>query len=150
MPLEYVGIRVKDLRRAQRFYTKVMGLRVRKRGDIRKEGGGIWVGLSDPRSGHMLELNWYPPGSKFGTKFTPGESLDHIGFLLGNVSERRLVAEYERLLEAGARPTGVTPALTGGWMACVRDPEGNWVEIFRRPTPSELRPKRKKTPRTAA
>ncbi|MCI4363961.1 MAG: VOC family protein [Thermoplasmata archaeon] len=142
MPLEYVGIRVKNLPRSLRFYTRVMGLRVRKRGDIRKEGGGIWVGLTDPRTGHMLELNWYPPGSTFGTRFSPGEALDHVGFLLGNVSERRLETEYRRLLAAGARPTGIAPADTGGWMACVKDPDGNWVEIFRRPTPSELHPKK--------
>ncbi len=139
MILHYVGIRVTDLRKSLRFYTKVMGLRENVRGDFRNEGKGIWVGLEDPRSHAKLELNWYPPRSKFARRFIPGEGLDHIGFLLGNVSRRKLEAEYKRLLRSGARPTRVTPESSEGWQACVLDPDGNWIEIFRWPTPSERR-----------
>ena len=134
MRLHYVGIRVRDLSRSLRFYTRVLGLAVKVRGGDIASGRGVWVGLEDPRSKARLELNWYPRGSIHATPFRPGDALDHVGFLLGAVSRSKLVAEYERLLRAGAGPTALTPAVTEGWMACVTDPDGNWIEIFRLPT----------------
>ena len=143
MRLHYVGIRVSNLRRSLRFYTEVFGLKETIRGDLRGIGRGIWVGLQDPKSKAKLELNWYAPGSRYGVKFRSGEALDHIGFLLGRVSSRELVRTYERLVRAGARPTSITPDTTDGWMACVKDPDGNWLEIFRWPTPAEDRAERR-------
>jgi catechol 2,3-dioxygenase-like lactoylglutathione lyase family enzyme len=142
VPLHYVGLRVTRLRRSVNFYTRVLGLRETIRGDFRKYGRGIWVGLEDRRSHQRLELNWYPPGTPFAPRFRSGEALDHVGFLLGHVGRRTLEAEYERLLAAGARPTPMTPARTDGWMACVRDPDGNWIELFRWPTAAERRAER--------
>lgn len=142
MPLHYVGIRVTNLSRSLRFYRRVLGLREVVRGDDRRSGRGIWVGLSDPRSGARLELNWYPAGSRYATRFSAGEALDHIGFHLGKVPRSRLDSEYRRLLRAGARPTRVTPETSDGWQACVLDPDGNWIEIFRTPTRSETVPQR--------
>lgn len=46
---------------------------------------------------------------------------------------------YERLLKAGAQPT---PESMDGWMACVEDPDGNWIEVFRLPSASERRSER--------
>jgi catechol 2,3-dioxygenase-like lactoylglutathione lyase family enzyme len=143
MQLHYVGIRVSNLPRSLRFYTKVLGLRVMVRGDFRKLGRGVWVGLQDPRSKAKLEINWYPPGSPFGSKYRAGDALDHIGFEIGRASAKRLEQVYAGLLRAGARPTPVTPSQTEGWMACVRDPDGSWMEIFRRPTSAEQRAERR-------
>jgi catechol 2,3-dioxygenase-like lactoylglutathione lyase family enzyme len=145
MPLQYVGIRVSNLERSLRFYTEVLGLREKIRGDNRSEGRGIWVGLEDPRSRVDLELNWYPRSSPFGTPFRTGGALDHIGFRLGAVPRKKLEAEYRRLLDRGARPTRIRPADTNGWMACVRDPDGNWIEIFRTPTLAEKRREHSRT-----
>ncbi len=139
MPLRYTGIRVTNLARSLRFYKVGLHLKETRRGDLRKWGAGIWVLLEDPKSHQRLELNWYPKSSRFATPYQAGDGLDHIGFLLGAVSASRLETEYRRLLRLGARSTQITPKLSEGWVADVRDPDGNWVELFRSPTAFEVR-----------
>jgi catechol 2,3-dioxygenase-like lactoylglutathione lyase family enzyme len=138
--LEYVGLRVRDLDRSVRFYPRLFGLREVKRGDFREDGRGIWVGLTDPESGARLELNWYPPGSRYGTRYVPGEGLDHVGF---SVPKPQLSRVYQRLLALGARPTGVDPKSTEGWPAYLLDPDGNWVELSGIPPTRRRRPRRR-------
>ena len=139
MRLEQVGIRVTNLDRSLRFYTEALGLKVTDRGDTRAWGGGLWVQLKDPRSHRNLELNWYPRGSRFYSRYTFGTEMDHIDFSIGAAPRSALEAVYRRLLRHGARPTGYHPATTEGWMASVRDPDGVWITIGRRPTPAERR-----------
>ncbi|HWG90534.1 MAG TPA: VOC family protein [Candidatus Thermoplasmatota archaeon] len=129
MSLKYVGIRVTDLERSVKFYTEVMGLRVLHQGDLRQYGGGrgLFVHLHDPATGGHLELNWYPPGSPYAGPYAPGEALDHIGFEVENVE-----AEYRRLVALGVPATEVTPESTMGFQACVKDPDGNWIELYKK------------------
>lgn len=134
MYLKYVGIRVTDLERSVRFYTELLGLKEEKRRDTSEWGGGTWVLLKDEESGAQLELNWYTPGSRFGTPYVPGEGLDHVGFVVDDVE-----AAYTDLVSKGAQPTGITPKETDGWVAYVKDPDGNWIEIFQL-TPPKTRP----------
>lgn len=133
MRLEQPGIRVRDLQRSVRFYRKALGLRVERRGDTRAWGGGKWVLLRDPRSGNVLELNWYPRGSLFHEPYRAGTALDHIDFTVGAVGRDVLERAYRTLVRQGAKPTRWRPATTGGWMACVKDPDGLWIKIGRRP-----------------
>lgn len=137
--LEQVGLRVTDLGRSLRFYSKALGLRIRARGDTRSWGGGLWVALEDPRSHRVVELNWYPRGSLFYDRYRVGDGVDHIDFTLGVASQSDLERAYRRLIRAGGRPTGYEPATTAGWMASVLDPDGIWVTLGRRPTASERR-----------
>jgi len=140
MRLEQPGLRVTDLDRSLRFYTRALGLRVRRRGDTRSWGGGLWVLLEDPRSRRQLELNCYPKGSLFGSsRYRAGDALDHIDFTLGVAPAAELERVYRRLLRAGAGPTKYRPETTGGWMASVTDPDGIWITVGRRPTPAERR-----------
>jgi catechol 2,3-dioxygenase-like lactoylglutathione lyase family enzyme len=109
--------------------------------------------LEDPRTKAKLEFKWYPPGSLSTSKSAAGEALDHVGLAIGRASAKTLEREYERPVHAGARPTPVSPTTTAGWMAYVRDPDGNWVEIFRMRTAAELWSKRsrpKRRSRTAS
>ena len=139
MKLEQVGLRVTDLRRSIRFYTRALGLREVRRGDTRSWGGGLWVLLRDPRSRRLVELNWYPRGSLFAGPYRVGDALDHLDFTLGVASRAALDRAYRRLLRHGARPTRWSPATTEGWSAHVLDPDGVWITVGRRPTPAERR-----------
>lgn len=137
--LENAGIRVTDLARSLRFYTRALGLRVVRQGDTRSWGGGRWVLLQDPSSRRQIELNWYPRTSRFYTPFVAGDALDHLDFSLGVAERSALETVCRRLLRHGGRPTGYRPATTEGWMASVRDPDGIWITIGRRPTRKERR-----------
>jgi catechol 2,3-dioxygenase-like lactoylglutathione lyase family enzyme len=142
MRLEQTGIRVRDWTRSLRFYTRALGLQVAKRGDTRAWGGGRWALLEDPRSHRVIELNWYPKGSLFFSPYKAGDALDHVDFTVGVASRAVLERAYRRLLRHGARPTRWRPATTGGWMASVKDPDGVWITIGRRPTAAERRANR--------
>jgi catechol 2,3-dioxygenase-like lactoylglutathione lyase family enzyme len=139
MRFENAGIRVRNFQRSVRFYTKVLGLRVVRRGDTRSWGGGLWALLQDPRTRRVIELNWYPKGSMFYAPFRPGDALDHLDFSIGSASRAELERTYQRLLHRGAKPTRWSPSTTEGWMASVLDPDGIWVTVGRRPTPAERR-----------
>ncbi|MGB6500462.1 MAG: VOC family protein [Thermoplasmata archaeon] len=135
--LEQAGLRVTNLERSLRFYTRALGLRVSARGDTRAWGGGLWVQLEDPRSHRHIELNWYPRGSRFGGRYSVGDGIDHLDFTLGVATRASLERTYRALLRAGGRPTGLEPSTTEGWMASVRDPDGVWITVGRRPTVGE-------------
>jgi catechol 2,3-dioxygenase-like lactoylglutathione lyase family enzyme len=139
MRLEYLGIRVTNLARSVQFYTRALGLVVIRKGDTRSWGGGKWVLLRDPKSRRLVELNWYPKGSRFYTPFRTGDALDHLDFTIGAADRAVLERVYRRLLRFGAKPTGYHPATTEGWMASVKDRDGIWITVGRRPTRSERR-----------
>ncbi len=123
MKFVYTGIRVQDMERALDFYTRIMGMRVTHRVPIEETGGEV-AGLRSAGSAHELELNFYPPGSRFWSSYEPGEGLDHLAF---NVQDAD--ATYGELVAKGAQPA-LEPFDEGGWrLAYIRDPDGNWIEL---------------------
>jgi len=113
------------LKRALHFYKRTMEMRESLRGKM--EHGGIWVELKSPGSAQRLELNYYPPRSKFFEKFRIGSELDHLAFWVKDVDK-----QYERLLANGAR-RAVAPFSDHRYrFAFVRDPDGIWIELIGR------------------
>jgi lactoylglutathione lyase len=133
MYLGYFGIRVTDLKKSLMFYQVLLGLKVIKRGDNTKNGGGIYILLADKESGQRLELNWYPKESIFATEYSPGEGLDHIGFRVSDVKQ-----ETRRLRRNGYKVIDVPKSISGPQLgdeystvlAYVKDPDGNWIELY--------------------
>jgi lactoylglutathione lyase len=121
----YTGIRVKNLNRSIEFYTETMGMKEVRRG--RMEAGGVWVELMSRGSDHPLELNYYPPESRFYENYVEGSELDHLAFACDDV--RR---DYEKALAGGAT-SAVEPWEEGSsTLAFVRDPDGVWIELHSR------------------
>ena len=96
MDFIYTGIRVKDLDRSIKFYIETMDMKEVRRGKMK--AGGIWVELISEGSGHPLELNYYPPGSKFYERYVEGSELDHLAFACDDVRK-----SYREALAGGAR-----------------------------------------------
>ena len=119
--LEYVGIRVRDLERARRFYTEGLGLVPVSSG--RMAAGGVWETLKDPESGALLELNFYPDSPVY----REGDELDHLGFRVTDIA-----GTIQRLVALGAR-VRIPPFDEGGVrLVFLSDPDGVWIELFDR------------------
>ena len=118
----YSGIRVRDLRKSQEFYTRAIGMKVVASGTM--PHGGKWVQLRGRGSDQTLELNWYPEGSRFYAEYAVGEELDHLAFKVGDVKKA-----YDLLLSKGATPA-VTPGESKGTEVYVKDPDGVWIELL--------------------
>jgi len=100
----YTGIRVRNLERARRFYRDALGMRVVNRG--RMDAGGLFVHLKSPESSQVLELNWYPPRTRFHEPYANGSELDHLAFWCRDVR-----ADFGRLLgKIWSRVVGGAPA----------------------------------------
>jgi lactoylglutathione lyase len=119
----YVGIRVTDVQKSIDFYTKLLGMKVTGRGKI-KETKGETVGLQTEEGGFVLELNHYDKASRFNTKYTPGEGLDHLAFKVDNLDKA-----LEEARKAG-HPVICEMKSSGGRWAYIEDPDGNWIELF--------------------
>lgn len=133
MFLSYVGIRVTDLDRSVKFYSEVFGLKVVRSGDLSDKGGGKYVLLRDNISGQRLELNWYPEGSKYATKYEPGEGLDHLGVKVDDVSAKLKELEAKGF-EVVAIPDSLSEQSFGNALTThsgfAKDPDGNWIGLY--------------------
>ena len=118
----YTGIRVRNLKRSLAFYTKAFGMKVVNEGTMGH--GGKYVHLVGDGSRQKLELNWYPPGGRFYTRYRKGEEMDHLAFVVDDVRKA-----YRELVARGAKP-GIPPAKAEGIEVYVKDPDGIWIELL--------------------
>ena len=122
----YTGIRVKDLEESIRFYKEALGFNVILKGKM-KTHEGTYVQMRTPTGKQILELNYYPPGSKFFERYVTGSELDHLAFSCDDVRK-----SYKKALAGGAT-SAVEPWDEGGsTLAFVRDPDGVWIELHSR------------------
>ncbi len=140
MYLSYVGIRVTNLERSLEFYTGLFHLEVVSRGDNGPRGGGTYALLMDGKSGQKLELNCYPDTSPYAVPYVPGEGLDHIAFRVRDVEETLRVLAKSGLEQVDI-PASLADLGEGVRVAYVKDPDGNWVELYQNPRPIEQIPK---------
>ncbi len=77
----YTGLRVRNLNRSVKFY-KALGFRQILRV---KTSLGEAAQLEFPRRGFIIELNYFPRGSKVFQAYRRGSELDHFGFEVDDV-----------------------------------------------------------------
>lgn len=123
----YTGIRVKDMDESIRFYTEVLGMEIVEERQKLKPTKGEVVTLRSPDSEQLLELNYYEQDSPFWAPYTNGEELDHLAFLVKDVT-----AAVDELRRKGVNVL-VEPYSIGEWAeAYVKDPNGIWIEFLPR------------------
>ncbi|HXQ94993.1 MAG TPA: VOC family protein [Thermoplasmata archaeon] len=117
----YAGLRTRNLARSLRFYKK-LGFKVESRGIMGH--GGRWVHLAFPKSAPLLELNFYPRGSRFYEPMRKGTEFDHFGFRVSNVER------WEQELRRRGFPIVARVREKYENLLYTRDPDGNWIEFF--------------------
>lgn len=122
--LGHVSLFVRDLESSTRFYRDLLGLSESGRG---KEGRIVF--LSAGRHHHDLSLERARTDAPRAPKGAPG--LYHVAFRVGGSAEELAAAR------AAVEAVGLVPF---GEMAgprpcfCVRDPDGNEIELYVEPT----------------
>lgn len=125
----YTGIRAKDLDATVRFFEQGLGMKEVARSTIQETGGTV-VNLQSGEKEHQLEVNWYPPGSRFDDKYVPGEALDHLYFEMPRGTK---IEDAIRHLERAGGKVRIEPfAEGGGRIAYVDSPDGHTIEIYER------------------
>src|SRR5947208_12025722 len=119
----YTGIRVKDLEASVKFYTALLGMKVRSRNTVDAAKGTVVELVCEGEGGNTLELNYYEKGSSFDTKYEVGEGLDHLAFAI-----RDLDAALAEAAKAG-HPVVQKMQEPGSRYAYIQDPNGIWIEL---------------------
>ncbi|NOU96570.1 VOC family protein [Paenibacillus sp. LMG 31456] len=119
--LEHIGVKVKDMDASVRFYTEVLGMKLRKRAKLQD---GVELGfLSFPDSDNIeIELIGR------GHDGLPNESIvHHIAFTVTDIQ-----AEIDRLKSFGVELMDETPRtiLDGDLIAFFFGPDGERLEFF--------------------
>lgn len=118
----YTGIRVRDIDRSLKFYTEVLGLKLKSRIAIPGTGGEV-VELAD-ETGNELELNYYPEGSKFHREYAAGEELDHLAFKVADA------AKFIAYAESKGYPVKLKVESESSSWSYIVDPDGIYIEII--------------------
>lgn len=123
----YTSIRVKNMERSVRFYTRNMGLKVvARRSPV---PGEKVVSLADRSTGQHINLMWYAKSCRMYTPWKEnGVELDHLMFEVKDAKKA-----YNALVRKGA------PIAMELWereepgrkfaMGFVKDPNGIWVGV---------------------
>ena len=119
----YTGIRVKDLEASVKFYTTLLGMKVRGRNTVDAAKGTVVELVCEGEGGNTLELNYYEKGSPFDTKYEVGEGLDHLAFAVKDLDAA--LAEAER----AGHPVVLKMKEPGSRYAYIEDPNGIWIEL---------------------
>jgi lactoylglutathione lyase len=119
----YTGIRVKDLDESVDFYTKVLGMKVAGRSKVPIAKGEV-VNLVSEDGGFTLELNHYGKASKYNSRYTVGEGLDHLAFKADDLDG--LLAEAKKM---GYPAIAEMKTEQSRWVY-LKDPNGIWIELF--------------------
>ncbi len=118
----YTGIRVKDLDESIDFYTKVLGMKLVGRSKIPVAKGEV-ASLASREGGFELELNHYDKASKYNSRYSAGEGLDHLAFSVDDLEG--LIAAAKEM----GHPLAAEIKTEKSRWVYIKDPNGIWIEL---------------------
>lgn len=138
MGLSYTAIRVKDMKKSEAFYTKLMGMKVIGRRSHMP--GELIVSLESKDTKQRLNMMFYAKNCRLYTTWKQdGVELDHLSFEVKDAK-----AMFKKLVASGAKvamPLIERETPMGKFaMGFVKDPNGIWIGVR---SGSIVMPKRK-------
>jgi len=120
----HVSITVKDIDDSIRFYTDVIGLKLRTRREIPENKAEIAF-LTDDQSDVQLELTYW----KEKKDWNQGDELDHLAFGVPDMNQAMKWFK-DNNVEITKEPYTLRGSTTR--IAFIADPNGIWLEIIER------------------
>jgi lactoylglutathione lyase len=125
----HTSIRTSNMDRSIDFYTKLMGLKLLSRHEIKQTNAEIAF-LQDPEGkGAKLELTYYRNQKKFIQADYEDRLFDHIAFEIGDMDKTisKLRSEKVTITDEPYRLGSAGPLI-----AFVEDPDGTLIELIER------------------
>ena len=125
----HASIRSSNLERSIDFYTRLLGLEVLSRREIRQNNAEI-VFLQDPKGeGCTLELTFYRNQKKFTQPEYEERLFDHVAFEVADMKNTIAHLRKEKVTITD-EPYKLEP--NGPIIAFVEDPDGTLIELIER------------------
>jgi len=125
----HASIRSSDLERSIDFYTRLLGLKVLSRREIKQTNAEI-VFLQDPDGkGCTLELTFYRDQKKFVQPEYQERLFDHLGFTVSDINQTIVSLRKEKVIVTD-EPFKL--GRNGPTIAFVEDPDGTLIELIER------------------
>lgn len=115
-------INVTNLDRSIKFYSEVLGLRLRARREIKETNAEI-AHMAVPDGGGEMELTWW----RDKKEYAEGDQLDHIAFAVEDMD-----SAMRNFKQMGVTIAREPYKLVGGRsrIAFIKDPDGIWIELI--------------------
>lgn len=125
----HTSIRTSNMDKSIEFYTKLMGLKLLNRREIKQTNAEIAF-LQDPEGkGAKLELTHYRDQRRFIQAEYEDRLFDHIAFEISNMD--KTIAELRtKKVTITDEPYRLGPQ--GPWIAFIEDPDGTLIELIER------------------
>ncbi len=120
MRLLHTSITVKNMDDSIGFYTKVMGMKLRARREIKENDAEIAF-LDVDGTNHEIELTWW----RKKTDYADGDQLDHMAFEVEDLN-RAIEKMRAMKVEVAKEPY----SLGSSRIAFIKDPNGIWLELI--------------------
>ncbi len=125
----HASIRTSNVERSIDFYTRLLGLKVLSRREIKQTNAEI-VFLQDPKGkGCTLELTLYRDQKKFSQPEYEERLFDHLGFTVSDMSQTITAMRKEKVTITD-EPFKL--GSNGPTIAFVEDPDGTLIELIER------------------
>lgn len=118
--IDHIELVTADPERAARFYTEVLGFRVRERVSV---PGGLQLTYLD-LGGTTVELMCYS-----GTKVDPAPTAEHLGYRMMALEVEDMQQALDYLKARGIEPVWGPITRPAYARAEIRDPDGNHIEL---------------------
>ena len=126
---DHASIRTSNVERSIDFYTRLLGLKVLSRREIKQTNAEI-VFLRDPKGeGCTLELTFYHDQKKFTQPVYEMRLFDHLAFTVQSM-DQTIAALRKENVTVTDEPFKLAP--NGPTIAFIEDPDGTLIELIER------------------
>jgi lactoylglutathione lyase len=125
--LVHTSIRTSNMDRSIDFYTRLMGLKLLSRREIRQNNAEIAFLQDANGKGAKLELTFYRNQKKFVQADYEIRLFDHLAFEVEDM-ERTISTLRKEKITITDEPFKLSPA--GAFIAFIEDPDGTLIELI--------------------